>query len=90
MSIYVLNTEILCNGGEKVGNVFRWRFDGKVLEAYNVEKISRAQRVYEVHVIDLVIDEETGDIIEIHIQPDKYEAPQLIKYLREKGFLEAL
>ncbi len=63
-------------------------YDGKVLEAVlERTRHSRSQAVYEVHVADLVIDEETGDILEIHILLDKHEAPQLIKTLKNKGIL---
>ncbi len=71
-----------------MGDIFEWFFDGKVLEAYNTRVRSGSQRIYEVHVLDLVIDEETGDIVEIRIDPGKYEAPQLIEYLRERKLLK--
>lgn len=74
--------------GEVGGGRTRWYYDGRVLEAVLERRgPSRSQAVYEVHVADLVIDEETGEILEIHILPDKHEAPELIKHLRNKGIL---
>lgn len=66
---------------------FKWCFDGRVLKAYNIKSISKRQRIFEVHVLDLVIDEETGDILEIHIDPERHEAPKLIEYLEGKGLI---
>ncbi|OYT39174.1 MAG: hypothetical protein B6U89_04645 [Desulfurococcales archaeon ex4484_58] len=79
--------EISLREGERAGDGFKWFYDGKVLEAIRGKK-SRRQRIFEVHVADLVIDEETGDIIEIHILPDKYEAEKLIEYLKQKKHLK--
>ncbi len=71
----------------KVEDGFKWSYNGKILEASrNIE--SSRQRIFEVHVVDLVLDEETGEILEIHILPDKYEAGELIKFLKEKNLLK--
>ncbi len=77
------------NGEEKAaGSRTKWFFDGKILEAVFTDKRSRRQITYEVHVADLVIDEESGEILEIHILPDKHEAPELIKHLKQKKILK--
>ena len=71
----------------EVEDGFKWFYNGKTLEASRNKK-SRRQRIFEVHVLDLVIDEETGDIIEIHISLNEHEAKELLQFLKQKHLLQ--
>ena len=48
---------------------------------------SREQKVFEVTISDLVIDANTGEILELHIPVSRGEEKELLKFLIKTGLI---
>ncbi len=70
-------------------NKIAWKYDDKkkILMFFR-DTESNEQEVFEVTVSDLVIDANTGEILELHIPVSQEEEKELLEFLMRTGLID--